>query len=70
MCGSLASDPLAVPILLGLGVTELSVAPAVVPEIKSLVRDLDLAAARDHARAALACPDAASVRRLAREFAR
>ncbi len=70
VCGSLASDPLAVPILLGLGVTELSVAPAVVPEIKSLVRDLDLAAARDHARAALACPDAASVRRLAREFAR
>ncbi|VXD04049.1 phosphoenolpyruvate--protein phosphotransferase [Sphingomonas sp. 8AM] len=70
VCGSLASDPLAVPILLGLGVTELSVAPAAVPEIKALVRDLDLSAARDHARAALACPDAAAVRRLAREFAR
>ncbi|MDR6786830.1 phosphoenolpyruvate-protein phosphotransferase [Sphingomonas sp. BE138] len=70
VCGSLASDPLAVPILLGLGVTELSVAPAAVPEIKALVRDVDLAAARDHARAALACPDAAAVRRLAREFAR
>ncbi|MEG8038426.1 phosphoenolpyruvate--protein phosphotransferase [Sphingomonas sp. LR60] len=70
VCGSLASDPLAVPILLGLGVTELSVAPAAVPEIKALVRDLDLAAARDHARAALACPDANAVRRLAREFAR
>jgi len=70
VCGSLASDPLAVPILLGLGVTELSVAPAAVPEIKALVRDLDLTAARDHARAALACPDAAAVRRLAREFAR
>jgi phosphoenolpyruvate-protein kinase (PTS system EI component) len=48
----------------------LSVAPAAVPEIKALVRDLDLPAARDHARAALACPDAAAVRRLAREFAR
>ncbi len=70
VCGSLASDPLAVPILLGLGVTELSVAPAAVPEIKALVRELDLRAARDHARAALACPDAAAVRRLAREFAR
>jgi phosphoenolpyruvate-protein phosphotransferase len=70
VCGSLASDPLAVPILLGLGVTELSVSPAAVPEIKALVRELDLPAARDHARAALACPDAAAVRRLAREFAR
>ena len=70
VCGSLASDPLAVPILLGLGVTELSVAPAAVPEIKALVSELDLSAARDHARAALNCPDAATVRRLAREFAR
>ena len=70
VCGSLASDPLAVPILLGLGVTELSVSPAAVPEIKALVRDLDMAAARDHAHAALACPDASAVRHLAREFAR
>ncbi|MBW6529578.1 phosphoenolpyruvate--protein phosphotransferase [Sphingomonas sp. RRHST34] len=70
VCGGLASDPLAVPILVGLGVTELSVAPAAVADIKALVRDLDMVCARDHARAALDCAGAAEVRQLAREFAR
>lgn len=70
VCGGLASDPLAVPILIGLGVTELSVAPAAVADIKALVRDLDMIRARDHARAALDCAGAAEVRQLAREFAR
>jgi len=70
VCGGLASDPLAVPILVGLGVTELSVAPAAVADIKALVRDLDMIRARDHARAALDCAGAAEVRQLAREFAR
>lgn len=69
VCGGLASDPLAVPILIGLGVTELSAAPAVVPDIKALVAGLTLPAARAHAEAALACSSAAEVRRLAREFA-
>ncbi|MBY9061498.1 phosphoenolpyruvate--protein phosphotransferase [Sphingomonas yunnanensis] len=70
VCGGLASDPLAVPILIGLGITELSVAPAAVADIKALVRDLDMIRVRDHARAALDCDGAAEVRQLAREFAR
>ncbi|WP_298089788.1 phosphoenolpyruvate--protein phosphotransferase, partial [uncultured Sphingomonas sp.] len=68
VCGGLASDPLAVPILVGLGVTELSAAPAAVPEIKALVAALDMEAVRAHARAALACATAAEVRALARKF--
>jgi len=40
MCGGMASDPLAVPVLLGLGVSELSVSAPLVPEIKSRVREL------------------------------
>ncbi len=69
VCGGLASDPLAVPILIGLGVTELSSAPAIVPEIKALVATLGMDACRTHAAAALACGSAAEVRMLAREFA-
>ncbi|MHA6720739.1 phosphoenolpyruvate--protein phosphotransferase [Sphingomonas sp. RS6] len=69
VCGGLASDPLAVPILIGLGVTELSATIALVPEIKALVSTLTLARARAHAAAALACATADDVRRLAREFA-
>jgi phosphocarrier protein len=41
VCGALASDPLATPVLVGLGVRELSVSPAQIGEIKARVRDLD-----------------------------
>lgn len=68
VCGGLASDPLAVPILVGLGVTELSATVSVVPEVKALLATLTLERARAHATAALACAAAADVRRLAREF--
>lgn len=68
VCGSLASDPLAVPILVGLGVVELSATPAIVPEIKALVSALTLEQARAHAAAALECATAADVRTLARGF--
>lgn len=66
VCGDLASRPEAVPLLLGLGVAELSCAPARVPEVKAAVRRTDLAAARALAAAALRAPDAAAVRTLLR----
>jgi phosphoenolpyruvate-protein kinase (PTS system EI component) len=62
VCGALASDLEAVPILVGLGVTELSVGPPLVPEVKALVRRLDYSACRREARAALDLPSAAAVR--------
>ncbi|WP_263771609.1 phosphoenolpyruvate--protein phosphotransferase [Propionivibrio soli] len=62
VCGALASDPLAVPLLLGLGASELSLSPAVIPEIKAVVRRLSLADCRDAARQAVDLPSAAAVR--------
>ena len=41
VCGGLASDLTAAPILIGLGVTELSASVAIVPELKALIRTLD-----------------------------
>lgn len=41
VCGALASDPLATPVLIGLGVRELSVSPPQIGEIKERVRHLD-----------------------------
>lgn len=68
VCGSLASDPAALPILIGLGVTELSAVPGFVAEAKQIVRGLTLAEARAHAELALQCKSAAEVRALARAF--
>ncbi|WP_223533078.1 MULTISPECIES: phosphoenolpyruvate--protein phosphotransferase [unclassified Pseudomonas] len=46
VCGALASDPLATPVLIGLGVSELSVSPVQVGEIKDRVRHLDASECR------------------------
>jgi len=70
VCGGLASDLAAVPILIGLGVTELSAAPGLVPDVKALVRTLDLARCRDHAAQALRLSSAADIRALAAAFRR
>ncbi|WP_260923275.1 phosphoenolpyruvate--protein phosphotransferase [Novosphingobium sp. 9] len=68
VCGSLASDPVAVPLLLGLGVTELSASAALVTDIKALVGTLDLDACRALAQRALECSSAAEVRNLVAAF--
>lgn len=70
LCGGLASDAAALPILLGLGVTELSAVPTFVPEAKAIVRAVTLDQCRAHAARALALGSAAEVRELAHAFAR
>jgi phosphoenolpyruvate-protein kinase (PTS system EI component) len=68
VCGALASDPDAVPVLIGLGVRELSIVPAQIPRIKSLVRTLDPASCAALALQALSLPSAAAVRALIRDW--
>ena len=62
VCGAMASDPTAVPLLIGLGVTELSASPAIIPEIKALVRRLRLTDCQSAAQAALQLDSAEAVR--------
>lgn len=68
VCGEIAADPVAVPVLIGLGVTELSLNPASIPTIKSIVRALDTHAAGRLADQALQQETAQAVRRLAARF--
>jgi multiphosphoryl transfer protein len=65
VCGELAGDPAAAVLLSGLGVTELSMAPALVPEAKAALRQVSLADARAAAQAALETDDADAARGLA-----
>ncbi|MET1008993.1 MAG: phosphoenolpyruvate--protein phosphotransferase [Gaiellaceae bacterium] len=64
VCGELAAEPVAVPALVGLGVTELSVNPPAIPAIKQAVRQVDFRAAATLASEALRLASADDVRAL------
>ncbi|WP_404937582.1 phosphoenolpyruvate--protein phosphotransferase [Pseudomonas sp. JDS08PS003] len=62
VCGALASETLAVPLLLGLGVDELSVSVPLIPAIKARVRELDLSECQALAARIIDLEDAVQVR--------
>jgi len=73
ICGEMAGDPLSIPLLLGLGFDQLSVAPSLIPDIKQSVRAVRFEECRALAEEALRCAEAAEVtalvhRRLGSEF--
>jgi len=64
VCGEVAGDPVAIPLLLGLGIGELSMAPARIAAAKQAVRATVVDSARRLAESALDAGSAAAVRRL------
>jgi phosphocarrier protein FPr len=64
VCGGIASDPAAVPILIGIGVTELSVSLPSIPTVKAQIRALRMDDCRALAERALAAESAEEVRAL------
>ncbi|MDH4037542.1 MAG: phosphoenolpyruvate--protein phosphotransferase [Candidatus Krumholzibacteria bacterium] len=46
VCGEMAGDPLAVPVLIGLGIDGFSVSPNVIPEVKRIIRSVTFDACR------------------------
>ena len=64
VCGELASNPLGVYLLLGLGITALSVPPSSLPEIKKVIRSVPAADARERVSTALGAPDTETVVRI------
>jgi len=70
LCGAMASDPLAACLLVGLGLRDLSMEAAAIPEIKEAIRRLTVAEAEAIAEQALECDSAEAVEEvLARELA-
>jgi phosphocarrier protein FPr/phosphocarrier protein len=66
VCGAVAADPLAAPLLIGLGIGELSVPPAVIPNLKAAIATLQIEDCRAAAREVLTLDTAAAVRALSR----
>jgi phosphotransferase system enzyme I (PtsI) len=57
VCGEMAGDPIYVPLLLGLGVDELSMTPSLLPSVKFLIRAMKMDEARNLAQTALTQTD-------------
>lgn len=70
VCGELAGDPGFTPLLIGLGVDELSTSIAAVPRIKKAIRSLDLEACRKIVSESLASASAAEIYALTTGLAR
>jgi phosphoenolpyruvate-protein kinase (PTS system EI component) len=65
VCGELAGDPAAAVLLVGLGVRELSMAPALVPQVKEALRSIALQDASAAAERAIEAADAVQARSVA-----
>ena len=70
VCGEMAGDPATIPLLVGLGVDELSATPAVIPAAKFLLRRMKTSEARDLVKRAMDCGSADEILRQSQELAR
>ncbi|MCI0748564.1 MAG: phosphoenolpyruvate--protein phosphotransferase [Verrucomicrobia subdivision 3 bacterium] len=61
VCGEMAGDPIMTPLLLGLGMDELSAAPPHIPSIKHLIRRMKITEAQELAEFALQCESGAEI---------
>jgi phosphotransferase system enzyme I (PtsP) len=68
VCGELAGNPVAAPVLIGLGVRELSMTPFWLMAVRKMVRSLHISRAEGLARDALRCSRASEVRALIAAF--
>ena len=70
VCGEMAGDAIYAPLLLGLGVDELSMTPPLIPAVKYLVRSMKLSDAKALAAQALTMGTAKEILTLCDEFSR
>ena len=68
VCGEMASDPVLLTLLVGLGLTDFSMAPNAIPLAKQVLRGVRAADARQVAGRALRAPTAADVERVLRQL--
>lgn len=68
ICGEVAGDPVMVPLLVGLGVESLSMSPTLLPNVKFVLQNMDMAEAKAIADMALETPDGSLILERLLEF--
>ena len=68
ICGQMASEPLAIPLLLGFGVNEFSVPITLIPDVKEMIRATDLEEAAELAAKSLTKSTAGEIRDFVLEY--
>lgn len=68
VCGEMGGDADAIPLLLALGIDELSMSPGLIPHAKSLIRNVSLTQAQEALKLALEQDSAAAVREVVHKF--
>jgi phosphotransferase system enzyme I (PtsI) len=68
ICGEMAGDPLIAPVLLGLGIRELSMSAVSVPEVKAMIRNLSAGETVTMVKKIESLPTAAEIRAMVSEF--
>jgi phosphoenolpyruvate-protein kinase (PTS system EI component) len=68
LCGELAGDPQGIPILLGLGLDEFSMAPSLIPRAKAIIRTWTMSQSQELANTAVNLDSAEAVREYVGKF--
>ena len=68
ICGEIGGDPLSIPILLGLGIDDLSMSPSVIPQARRIINSLNIKECKILADKALKCATAEEVNKLVKGF--
>ena len=69
VCGEMASEPLYLPLLLGLGLRRLSVSPQMIPEVKQVIRAVKVYETQELAERCLGMTDGVAITRALRRWA-
>lgn len=70
VCGEMAGEPLLVPLLIGMGIDELSTSAVTVPRVKKIIRALSLSEARGLAENVMSCASGSEILNQAEHFVR
>ena len=68
VCGEIGGDPLSIPVLLGLGIDDLSMSPSVIPQARRIINSLNIKDCEILANKALQCATAEEVNKLVKNF--